>query len=377
MWDCPFYFVKRMSPALLGLHVKPPFTNQGVRDLISSLYPSPDSDDGKYDSQPLTSTAGGDGSDGGSERAISLSRECGDGVDSLDSTRSSTPDSMPSLMSVYSSVDSWDEYFGDEEDNAEEGEAEVKDGEVEEDGEGEEMADEPDTTPDAPRSRYRSPTLYPFEEIANLVRKRKRGMGYDDDESDGDSGYDTDVIEATVALMEAKRLRCFAFYALGGTLALALFVCRINGYMAIHLFDTAATSQFISRRAALLCKADIIAIPTQIVKGAGQIKTSAIASFSLHIGDLVERCVAYVVDVDREWDLILGNPWLARHKVTPNWDEQSTHTFIDPRSHATYTISPINVTAMRAALAGEQATLEGTLRQRAAKANDNGLAVFL
>lgn len=98
-----------------------------------------------------------------------------------------------------------------------------------------------------------------------------------------------------------------------------LYAARANEKSGRAMLDNGANANFITRAMAQRIDARTKSVPVRTVNGAGQLRTCTLAIFWLKIGHVAEACWGFVLDVNRTWDVILGDPWMGDHDAQPDW----------------------------------------------------------
>jgi hypothetical protein len=140
---------------------------------------------------------------------------------------------------------------------------------------------------------------------------------------------DSDIIEKDMAfLLSADKIQT----------KLPLYDAYINGKTCAVLIDSGASANYISPDLlSVVSKMDNIQGQTVETANGHQSNISAIATFSIKLGNYVDDMQAYVFDT--KFDLILGNAWLRQVQPIPDWFNSSweiklsdgTTTVIHPR----------------------------------------------
>ena len=113
-------------------------------------------------------------------------------------------------------------------------------------------------------------------------------------------------------------------FAMTERLPLATFPCVVKTTMGIVMLDTGASRIYISlsyaRRAGLrICQAEIgpntVRLPNRHI-----MKVCGTTEFVLQISEWKGTVQAVVLDMDSEFDIVLGLSWFRQWKPVPDWD---------------------------------------------------------
>ena len=112
---------------------------------------------------------------------------------------------------------------------------------------------------------------------------------------------------------------CFASLADHSRIPLAIFSCSINGEHSCSCGDTGASRCGISRKYATRAGLKVQTTPVRIVKlPNGQVmKSYGSVEFMLRMGEWQGMVTAMVLDMDADFDVVLGMEWFLEWE--PNW----------------------------------------------------------